>query len=166
MPSTRCGARGGGRAWRDPVSPRRQVWDAFGRQLFQSSPFEFVITCVRWAPGGDRFAVGAFNSLRLCDKTGWAHSRDSVDVGSVFGIAWTPDGTQVWRRWVPRLRARSVTHVGAQLAGACGSGAVVFGQVVGRCVREWVGQFDLMWHVICYVFVCGPVHARRVRLWA
>ena len=42
---------------------RYRVWDAFGRQLFQSQPYEHVITTVKWAPHGDAFAVGAFGML-------------------------------------------------------------------------------------------------------
>lgn len=47
-----------------------KVWDSMGRQLYQSAPLEHVVTAVAWAPGGDVFAVGSFNQLRLCDKTG------------------------------------------------------------------------------------------------
>jgi intraflagellar transport protein 80 len=56
--------------------PRRlQVWDAYGRQLYQSAALEQVITAVAWRPNGELFAVGAFNIIRLCDKTGWTYSR-------------------------------------------------------------------------------------------
>ncbi|CAN0538394.1 unnamed protein product, partial [Ectocarpus sp. 12 AP-2014] len=53
-----------------------QVWDSFGRQMFQSGGLGYTITSVKWCPNGETFAVGAFNTLRLCDKTGWSHSRD------------------------------------------------------------------------------------------
>ena len=64
----------------------RQVWDRFGRQMYQSGGLGYTITGVKWCPNGESFAVGAFNTLRLCDKTGWSHSRDrfvfvSVDQG-------------------------------------------------------------------------------------
>jgi intraflagellar transport protein 80 len=26
---------------------------------------------VSWAPNGEYFAVGAFDMIKLCDKTGW-----------------------------------------------------------------------------------------------
>ena len=52
-----------------------QVWDAFGRNLYQSSAFEFVVTSVAWCPNGECFAVGSYNFLRLCDATGWSYSR-------------------------------------------------------------------------------------------
>ena len=52
-----------------------KVWDSFGRQMFQSGGLGYTITSVKWCPNGESFAVGAFNTLRLCDKTGWSHSR-------------------------------------------------------------------------------------------
>ncbi|CAN0062496.1 unnamed protein product, partial [Choristocarpus tenellus] len=93
-----------------------QVWDSFGRQMYQSGSLGYVVTSISWCPNGESFAVGAFNTLRLCDKTGWSHSRERPQSGSIFSIAWTPDGTQ--------------------LAGAGGNGTVVFGQVVERSL-EW-----------------------------
>jgi intraflagellar transport protein 80 len=93
-----------------------KVWDSFGRPLFQSQRLEHVVTSVKWVPSGEMFAVGSFNMLRLCDKTGWSHSRETPDCGSIMNISWTTDGTQ--------------------LAGAGGNGAVVFAQVVERTL-EW-----------------------------
>ncbi len=29
-----------------------RIWDAFGRQLFASSPYDYVITSVAWSPSG------------------------------------------------------------------------------------------------------------------
>mmetsp|Transcript_24926 Transcript_24926/g.44327 ORF Transcript_24926/g.44327 Transcript_24926/m.44327 type:complete len:775 (+) Transcript_24926:94-2418(+) len=93
-----------------------KVWDAYGRQLFQSQPNVYVITSISWCPNGECFAVGAYNSLRLCDKTGWSYSREQPQSGSIMEIAWTSDGTQ--------------------LAGAGGNGSVVFAQLVQRRL-EW-----------------------------
>jgi intraflagellar transport protein 80 len=93
-----------------------KVWDSHGRQLYSAPPGAHVITSVAWMPSGDAFAVGSFQSLRLCDKTGWSHARDRPQVGSVLALAWTADGTEV--------------------AGAGGSGGVVFGQLVQRRA-EW-----------------------------
>jgi intraflagellar transport protein 80 len=93
-----------------------KVWDSFGRQLYASRVMEQVITAVAWSPNGDNFAVGSHNMLRLCDKTGWAHCRERTTCGSIVDISWTPDGTQ--------------------FAGACGSGEVLFAQVVERKF-EW-----------------------------
>lgn len=58
-----------------PVPPVK-VWDRFGRQMYQSGGLGYTVTGVKWCPNGESFAVGAFNTLRLCDKTGWSHSRD------------------------------------------------------------------------------------------
>lgn len=91
-----------------------KIWDNFGRQLFSSSATEFTITSMSWAPSGDVFAVGSFNRLMLCDKHGWAHSSDFIGTGSLYGLSWTADGTQV--------------------AGAGASGKLVFGQRVGKRV--------------------------------
>lgn len=93
-----------------------KVWDSFGRQLFQSAPFDTVVTSVAWSPNGEVFSVGSYNTLRLCDKTGWSYSRAKPTSGSLYNIAWTSDGTQ--------------------LAGAGANGAVVFGELVGRQL-EW-----------------------------
>merc|ERR1712070_6114 len=91
---------------------RYKVWDAFGRLLFQSSAADQTITSVAWRPDGELFAVGSFEQLSVCDKRGWAYSRDKTQSGSVLNISWTSDGTQ--------------------LAGAGAKGDVVFGQLVDR----------------------------------
>jgi len=93
-----------------------KVWDHFGRQLYQSQPFAHVITAVAWSPNGAYFAVGAYNMLRLCDKTGWSCCRERPGSGSIMDLAWTSDGTQ--------------------LVGAGGNGSVVFGNLVER-KQEW-----------------------------
>ncbi|CAM9606713.1 unnamed protein product [Chrysoparadoxa australica] len=93
-----------------------RVWDSFGRQLFQSNPYTYVITSVSWCPNGECFAVGAFNLLRLCDKTGWTHARERLDSGSIMDIDWTSDGTQ--------------------LAAGGGNGSVLLGQLIERSL-EW-----------------------------
>ena len=93
-----------------------KVWDSFGRPLYQSQPYLHVITAVSWSPNGSFFAVGAFQMLRLCEKTGWSCCRAQPQCGSVFDVCWTTDGTQ--------------------LVGAGGNGTVVFGQVIERAV-EW-----------------------------
>ena len=50
--------------------------------------------------------------LRLCDKSGWSHSFDKPNSGSLLALSWSHDGTVV--------------------AGAGGSGAVAFGHIVDR----------------------------------
>lgn len=46
------------------------MWDSYGRQLYASPVSEYPITSVAWTPDGELFAVGSFNTLRLCDKAG------------------------------------------------------------------------------------------------
>jgi len=91
---------------------RYKIWDTFGRNLFTSSPYEYVITSVSWSPNGDLFAVGAFDMLRLCDKTGWTYSLVKPKAGSIMNLAWSWDGTM--------------------LAGGGGNGATVFGYLVDK----------------------------------
>ena len=93
-----------------------KVWDAFGRLLFSSSFLDHVVTAVAWCPDGEMFAVGSYNLLLLCDKTGWNYSKESLDVGSVMSVSWTNDGTQV--------------------VGGCGNGSVIFADVANRSL-EW-----------------------------
>jgi intraflagellar transport protein 80 len=95
---------------------RYRVWDAYGRPLYSSERGDSIVTSVRWSPGGAYFAVGAYNNMRLCDKTGWSYSLHPTDTGSVFNIAWTSDGTIV--------------------AGAGGNGTVAFGHLTERAF-EW-----------------------------
>ncbi|KAJ4443900.1 hypothetical protein ANN_05687 [Periplaneta americana] len=95
---------------------RYKVWDTYGRQLYSSIPHDYPITSVSWSPSGDLFAVGSYNTLRLCDKTGWSHSLEKPNTGSIFNIAWSSDGTQV--------------------AGACGNGHVIFAHIIERRL-EW-----------------------------
>jgi hypothetical protein len=47
-----------------------QVWDCYGRVLYQSAKADSSIMSIAWCPSGEAFAVGSFNSLMLCDKTG------------------------------------------------------------------------------------------------
>lgn len=89
-----------------------KVWDPYGRNLFSSAAAEYPITSVSFAPDGEMFAVGSFMSLRVCDKTGWSHCRESTQSASVMALCWTPDGTQI-------------------VAG-CGDGAMCVAQLVDR----------------------------------
>ena len=66
-----------------------QVWDAFGRLLFQSSTADNTITSVTWRPDGELFAVGTFNQLLVCDKRGVifvSHPSPSSHIGSFSGL--------------------------------------------------------------------------------
>ncbi|MEW5301900.1 MAG: hypothetical protein WDW36_004725 [Sanguina aurantia] len=93
-----------------------KVWDSYGRLLYQSSPLDYSVTSIAWCPGGDLFAVGSYNSLQLCDRMGWSYSKAQTQTGSILAISWNADGTQ--------------------LAGAGGSGAVCFGQVVDMGLED------------------------------
>lgn len=72
---------------------RYKLWDLYGRLLFTSNPYDYVITSVSWAPNGEYFAVGAYEMLKLCDKTGWCYSFDKTNVGSLMKINWSSDST-------------------------------------------------------------------------
>ncbi|XP_068173450.1 intraflagellar transport protein 80 homolog [Antennarius striatus] len=87
-----------------------KVWNSFGRLLYSSSLCDYPITSLSWAPDGEVFSVGSFDTLRLCDKTGWSHALEKPNTGSIFSLAWSADGIQ--------------------LAGACGNGHVIFAHVV------------------------------------
>ena len=95
---------------------RYRVWDMFGRQLYSSGLHDYPITSLAFSPDGETFAVGSFNTLRLCDKIGWSHSLDKPATGSIYKISWSADGTQV--------------------AGACGNGQVIFAHVIEKRI-EW-----------------------------
>lgn len=47
-----------------------KVWDSTGNQLYSSSINEHPITSVNWCNSGNYFAIGFFNTVKLCDKTG------------------------------------------------------------------------------------------------
>ncbi|XP_060811530.1 intraflagellar transport protein 80 homolog isoform X3 [Bombus pascuorum] len=95
---------------------RYKVWDSNGTQLFSSSIGDYPITSVNWSFSGDYFAVGSFNTIKLCDKTGWSHSLEKINSGSIYSIAWSSDSTQV--------------------AMACSNGTVSTGHIIDRRL-EW-----------------------------
>jgi len=91
---------------------RYKIWDSYGRLLFNSAPLDHVVTSVAWSPNGKYFAVGSYNVLKLCDRTGWSYCREAPESGSIFSIHWCNDGTQ--------------------LACGGGNGSVVFSGLVDR----------------------------------
>ena len=74
---------------------RFKIWDSYGRQIFSSSPFDYVVTSVAWAPNGEYFAIGAFGMLKLCDKSGWTHSHQKTDYGSIMDLEWSKDSSML-----------------------------------------------------------------------
>lgn len=90
-----------------------KVWDSFGRMMYSSTAHDHPITAVRWNQDGSVFAAAGYNMMRLCDRAGYSHSLHRLPAtGSVFGLAWTGDGTE--------------------LAMGCANGSVLFGQVLGQ----------------------------------
>lgn len=49
---------------------RYKVWDPSGKPIYSSGAHIHPITSIGWAPAGDLFAVGSFNTVRLCDRYG------------------------------------------------------------------------------------------------
>ncbi|CAK5075732.1 unnamed protein product [Meloidogyne enterolobii] len=49
---------------------RYRLWNGQGRPLWSSAAYAFPISSVAWSHNGTMFAVGSFNLLRLCDKSG------------------------------------------------------------------------------------------------
>ncbi|XP_043275719.1 intraflagellar transport protein 80 homolog [Venturia canescens] len=95
---------------------RYKIWDSTGNPMYNSSPGDYPLTSASWCPSGSYFAVGSFNTIKLCDKTGWSHSLEKVTTGSIYSMAWSSDSTQV--------------------AMACGSGLVLTAHVIDRTL-EW-----------------------------
>ena len=63
-----------------------------------------------------RFPVGTYNTVILCDKSGWAHCKQRISSGSLYSISWTLDGTQ--------------------FAAGGGDGSVCFCQAVGESLES------------------------------
>lgn len=100
-----------------------RVWDAYGRQLYTSAAYDYVITSVKWSPNGETFAVGSFEMIRLCDKSGWSYSFVKHEGGSLMKLSWDHDGNIV--------------------AGAGGNGYVLFGYIVDRHLSWGNVEVDL-----------------------
>jgi intraflagellar transport protein 80 len=70
-----------------------KIWDQYGRNIYVSYTINSVVTSINWAQSGEYFAVGSFDNIRLCSKTGWAHSISKLDSGGVMSMNWSSDGT-------------------------------------------------------------------------
>ena len=90
--------------------------DSYGRLLYSSNAFDYVINSIRWAPNGEYFAVGAFEMLKLCDKTGWTYSFNKSNVGSLMKLCWSSDSTIC--------------------AGAGGNGQVLFANIADKQIQK------------------------------
>jgi len=95
---------------------RYKVWDSNGRLIFISSVHDFPFTSIATSPDGSFFALGSFNTLKLCDSAGWSYSLSKLSVQSLFNLSWSHDSTQV--------------------AGASASGYIVFAHVIEKHI-EW-----------------------------
>ncbi|XP_014368512.2 intraflagellar transport protein 80 homolog [Papilio machaon] len=89
-----------------------KVWDTFQQLIFSTKEFVHPCTAISWSPHGDLFVAGSFNKLSLHSDDGWPNSSLDLDVGSVYCVAWSPDGTQ--------------------LAAACADGHVIFAHIIDR----------------------------------
>ncbi|XP_011861204.1 PREDICTED: intraflagellar transport protein 80 homolog isoform X2 [Vollenhovia emeryi] len=47
-----------------------KVWDTMGHQLYSSNVGDHPVTAISWCSSGNYFAVGSFNTIKLCDKNG------------------------------------------------------------------------------------------------
>lgn len=94
---------------------RFRLWDSHGKELHCSRKFDHTITSVSFSPNGEYFAIGSFNTIVLCDKSGWTHCACRVVTGSVLDLAWSFDGTEV--------------------AGGCASGNLLRAYITGRRVE-------------------------------
>ncbi|XP_018322477.1 intraflagellar transport protein 80 homolog [Agrilus planipennis] len=94
---------------------RYKVWNSQGHQLFSSTLHDYPIMSLAWSPNGDVFAVGSYNTLRLCDHAGWSRSLDKLSTGCIYKMSWSKDGTQ--------------------LAGACANGHVLFAHIIEKQVN-------------------------------
>lgn len=95
-----------------------KIWDSQGSLIYASFVEDHSITSVEFGPKGSYLAVGGFNLLKLCHFTGvskidcgcyhivftlffllqWAYSNtkfSSPQIGSVYSIRWSRDGTQI-----------------------------------------------------------------------
>ena len=75
------------------LNRNNKLRDHYGRLLFSSSSYDYVINSIKWAPNGEYFAVGAFEMLKLCDRTGWTYSFNKTNVGSLMKLSWSSDST-------------------------------------------------------------------------
>jgi len=72
-----------------------KIWDAYHRLVYQSHPHNFVITTLKFNLSGEYLAVGLFETLKICDKTGWTHCVSKLEHGSVIDAKWSRDSNTI-----------------------------------------------------------------------
>lgn len=92
-----------------------KIWDQYGRNLYTSSILNCVVTSLAWNPSGEYFAVGTYETIRLCNKTGWSYSFSKIKSGGILSLSWSNDGNTI--------------------AGGCGNGSIITGTIVDRSVN-------------------------------
>ncbi|CAH2067408.1 unnamed protein product, partial [Iphiclides podalirius] len=80
--------------------------------IFSIKEFLQPCTSISWSPTGDLFVAGSFNKISLHSDDGWPTSSLDLSLGSIYNVAWSPDGTQ--------------------LAAACADGHVIFAYLIDR----------------------------------
>ncbi|KAK2964593.1 putative intraflagellar transport protein 80 like protein [Blattamonas nauphoetae] len=72
-----------------------RLWTKEGLNLYTSRVFPYPITSIAWAPDGETFVVGSFNTIVLCDKFGWEKHLFHEDTGSIECLRWSSNGMRV-----------------------------------------------------------------------
>lgn len=115
-----------------------------GQQLYCSAPHEYPITALSWAPNGCVFAVGSYNTLRLCDESGVGdlefehYSLMNVLLKSPLKVPFYFHVMLVqWSHSLEKLNTGSMYALawssdGTQVAGACANGHCVFAHIIER----------------------------------
>lgn len=57
--------------------------------MFSSQAYEYPITSLAWAPDGSNFAVGSYNTIRLCDTAGVRIHRSEKAFSIVFELSFS-----------------------------------------------------------------------------
>ncbi|XP_074600679.1 intraflagellar transport protein Oseg5 isoform X2 [Brevipalpus obovatus] len=91
---------------------RYKIWNENGRLIFTSVRMEYPIQSVSFSPDSSLIALGSFNTLLLCNQSGWTHKPTRIDVQTFQNLAWSNDSTQI--------------------VAATGSGNIILGHLVDR----------------------------------
>ena len=69
-----------------------RVWTPQKRNVYTSRTLAYPVTSVKWAPSGEYFCVGLFNTIILCDQSGWQKHVLNVDSASILHLAFDHTG--------------------------------------------------------------------------